>query len=168
LNVTTNGSMRRPVVGREQTDLLERLRRNAPTAPGVFAMQPRTSWSRRSRLKMATSSRCFQRPSRASRLATFVLPATAPIPGCASAETSAPTVSRSKRVAASTLTMTSCRAAAPCGDSCCGQPELEQIEAAGVVARCASGVREPDPPIAMTIRGGRRHRGPPAAKIAVP
>ena len=59
----------------------ERSRRNAPIAPGTVGMHSATSNMRRSRLKPITYSRCCQRPSSPLRLATLVLPLTAPTSG---------------------------------------------------------------------------------------
>ena len=47
-------------------------------APGTVGMHCKMSYMRRSRLKPITYSRCCQRPSRPRRLATLVLPETAP------------------------------------------------------------------------------------------
>ena len=76
-------------------------------APGTVGMHPSTSYMRRSRLNPMTYSMCCQRPSRPPRLATLVLPETAPTRSSANGCTRWEIVSGANMVSPSTVTMIS-------------------------------------------------------------
>src|SRR5665647_3042117 len=80
-------------------------------APGTVGMHSATSNRRRSRLNPTTYSMCCQAPRMPPRLLILVLPETAPILGSANGWIRARTVSGSKTVSPSTMTIRSWLAA---------------------------------------------------------